>query len=94
MYTYYALKALKFNVSKHVSKVITTLQLVQMVIGCTVNYYAWLIKTNQTSECAISFENIKYSFIMYSTYFLLFFNFFVNAYIVNKQRSSIKSKRN
>jgi elongation of very long chain fatty acids protein 6 len=92
MYTYYALKALRFNVSKHVSKLITTLQLLQMVFGCLINYHAWLIKTNKTSECSISFENIKYSFIMYLTYFVLFFNFFISSYILNKQNPKLKKK--
>lgn len=83
MYTYYALRALKFNVSQYVSKLITSLQLIQMIIGCIVNYKAWLIKS-QNRTCAISDENIKYSFIMYFTYFVLFFQFFINAYIKKK----------
>jgi elongation of very long chain fatty acids protein 6 len=91
MYGYYALRALKFNISRHVSKLITTLQLIQMIIGCIVNYKAWLIKS-QNGKCAISNENIKYSFIMYFTYFVLFFQFFINAYIKSPKKSLVKKE--
>ena len=96
MYTYYALRALKFNLSRHISKLITSLQLIQMIIGCIVNYTAWTIKL-QNRQCAISDENIKYSFLMYFTYFMLFFQFFINAYIKKPSKKSLnndKSKLN
>ena len=62
MYTYYAFKALRYislksflynyllmeryRVPRGVAMLITTLQLVQMVIGCVVNYMAFSYKQN------------------------------------------------
>ena len=58
-----------------------------MIIGCIVNYKAWLVKS-KNGTCAISDENIKYSFIMYLTYFMLFLKFFINAYIMKTKSNS------
>ena len=44
MYSYYALKALKFKVSRFVSMFITTAQLAQMVMGAVVNIWAYQVK--------------------------------------------------
>jgi len=86
MYGYYALKALRFKLPRQLSQLITTLQLVQMIVGCFVNYRAYLNK-QMKQACAISDENIKYSFIMYFSYFMLFFHFFVNAYYYKAART-------
>lgn len=90
MYSYYALKTLKFKIPGFVSKLITSLQLAQMVVGCYVNYVAYKQK-QQGNSCAISHENIKYSFLMYLSYFALFFHFFLNSYVFKIKRSSTQS---
>ena len=42
MYSYYTLKALKYvSCSKSLAMVIATLQLLQMVAGCIINYMAF-----------------------------------------------------
>ena len=46
MYSYYTLKALKVPVPKVIAMVITSIQLLQMVGGCTVNYLAFTYKQN------------------------------------------------
>ena len=46
MYTYYAFRALRYRVPKIIAMVITSLQLVQMIIGCVVNYMAFNYKQN------------------------------------------------
>ncbi len=85
MYSYYVFKALQFKVPAFVSQIITTGQILQMVAGCFVNYVAY--KTKVSNEyCGISDENIKYSSLMYFSYFVLFFNFFINAYICKKSK--------
>ncbi|KAL7668962.1 hypothetical protein ACOME3_009639 [Neoechinorhynchus agilis] len=68
-----------FRVPLVISKVITILQILQMVVGCVINYVAYHVK--QQRPCAISDENIQYSFIIYLTYFILFGHFFIRAYI-------------
>lgn len=80
MYTYYALRALKFKVPNQVRMVITLLQLSQMVVGCFINFYVYSMK-NSGHYCAITYENIGYSFLMYFSYFVLFAKFFYDAYI-------------
>jgi len=85
MYTYYAFKALKYRVPKFVAMVITSLQLLQMVIGCVVNYMAFTFKQNGM-QCGVSDTNLKLSLLMYTSYFVLFARFFYNAYFNKNQK--------
>ena len=90
MYSYYGFRALRFKIPKWVNMAITSAQLSQMVFGIYVNIMAYLIKKNG-GHCEITDENIKWSFIMYFSYFLLFFHFFYKAYIAPKPKSTIKA---
>lgn len=92
MYSYYALKAMRFNVPKWISMFITFSQLLQMVIGCLVNVWAYQIK-NEGTFCNVSYDNIKYSLIMYASYFILFAHFFYSAYLSGKPKSSKAGKK-
>lgn len=87
MYSYYALRALKLNVPRWVSMIITLLQLTQMIIGCWVNLQAWQYKSNGET-CQVTEENLKVSLMMYATYFLLFAHFFLGSYIWKTKRTS------
>uniref|UniRef100_A0A2P2HWR7 Elongation of very long chain fatty acids protein n=1 Tax=Hirondellea gigas TaxID=1518452 RepID=A0A2P2HWR7_9CRUS len=89
MYSYYALKALKFKVSRFVAMFITTAQLAQMIMGAAVNIWAYQVK-QAGNECHVSYENIKISLIMYTSYFVLFAHFFRRAYM--KKPSGIDQK--
>lgn len=92
MYSYYACKALKIRVPLFISKLITTSQLIQMIFGCYVNWVAYQTKTNTKNiECNISNENIFYSFLMYFSYFILFFHFFFNVYVQKKKTMAKQS---
>jgi len=93
MYTYYAFKALRFSVPKCVAMCITSLQLLQMVVGCTVNFIAYQYKQNGT-ECGASDNNLKLSLIMYTSYFVLFARFFYNAYVYRCQTKGTKISSN
>ena len=56
------------------------MQLIQMVVGCLVNF--WVIQIKQSGqECHVSDQNIKMSLLMYASYFVLFGRFFFNAYV-------------
>ena len=92
MYSYYGFRALRFNIPKWVNIVITSGQISQMVFGIYVNTVAYF-KKQRGEACAVSYENIKWSFIMYFSYFLLFFHFFYKAYVA-KPKSSSRSKSN
>ena len=80
MYSYYAFRAMRFNIPKWVNMTITTGQISQMVFGIYVNCVAYFRK-QRGQPCQVSDENIMWSFIMYGSYFLLFFHFFYKAYI-------------
>jgi len=84
MYTYYAFRALRFRIPKYVAMVITTLQLVQMVVGCLVNYIAYTLKKRGV-ECGVSNTNLKMSLLMYTSYFVLFARFFYNTYFRRRE---------
>ena len=71
MYTYYGVRASRIKVPNVLAMVITTLQLVQMVVGCTVNYIAYTLKRRGV-ECGVSNTNLQLSLLMYTSYFVLF----------------------
>jgi len=79
MYTYYGLKSLGIRVPRAVAMLITTLQLSQMIVGVTVNVYARYLKATG-SDCLIPTQHIDMALIMYGSYFVLFGQFFYNAY--------------
>src|SRR5581483_2922808 len=85
MYSYYALRALKIRVPKPISMFITTSQILQMVIGVTVNVYGYLSQ-GRGEKCDVSDENIQLSLLMYSSYFVLFVRFFYNSYIGKRNK--------
>jgi elongation of very long chain fatty acids protein 6 len=90
MYAYYGCRAMRFRIPKWVNIVITSGQISQMIIGIYVNSIAYS-KKKRGEYCGVSDENITWSFIMYFSYFLLFFHFFYNAYIApspKKQRQT------
>jgi len=91
MYSYYALKAMRFRVPRGVAMFITSIQLVQMVVGCVVNYIVYVMKEDGL-ECHVSDRNIKLSFLMYTSYFVLFAHFFYHAYFGSTDGQGIKEK--
>ncbi|CAF0714761.1 unnamed protein product [Brachionus calyciflorus] len=93
MYSYYACKALKIRVPLFISKLITTSQIVQMIFGCYVNWVAYQTKKySPQTKCNITNENILSSFVMYLSYFVLFFHFFFNAYVLKKKARNLQKK--
>merc|ERR1712112_130248 len=79
MYSYYAIRAMKVKVPRVIAMSITSLQLLQMVVGCVINYLAFQFKRSG-ADCGVSDTNLMYSTLMYASYFLLFARFFHNAY--------------
>jgi elongation of very long chain fatty acids protein 6 len=80
MYTYYALRAMRYSPPKFISMVITTLQLIQMVIGFAINVWAYRFLEPGQKDCCISKHNVNFSLLMYGSYFILFARFFHKAY--------------
>ncbi|EEB20089.1 conserved hypothetical protein [Pediculus humanus corporis] len=91
MYSYYALKSMGYRPYKSIQMIITTLQLIQMVVGCFINLWAYnfinSVPSSSSMEssgpyfCHISKLNIKLSVAMYFSYFVLFSRFFYKNYI-------------
>lgn len=82
MYSYYALRAMRFKPPRAISMVITSLQLTQMIVGCAINIWAHdFLTSNSRSSCHISPLNIKLSIAMYFSYFVLFARFFYKSYL-------------
>ena len=69
----------RFRVPRCLAMIITTLQLIQMVVGCLVNFWTYQMKEDG-QDCQVSDTNIKISLLMYTSYFVLFARFFYNAY--------------
>lgn len=72
--------------------IITALQLIQMVVGCLVNFWTYQMKQDGL-ECQVSDTNVKLSLLMYISYFVLFARFFYNAYCKNKNSCEKPQKR-
>jgi elongation of very long chain fatty acids protein 6 len=83
MYSYYAFRAMKFYIPKWVQVTVTMFQLSQMVVGCFVNYKAYIYKQDRAS-CEVAYSNIFWSFVMYAVYFGLFLHFFCVSYLSKK----------
>lgn len=82
MYSYYALRAMGYKPPRFIPMVITSMQLTQMIVGCTINLWAYdYLQTYNTSSCHISPINIKLSIAMYASYFVLFARFFYATYL-------------
>lgn len=88
MYSYYALRAAGFRVSRKFAMFITLSQITQMLVGCVVNYlvFHWM----QQDQCYSHFPNIFWSSLMYLSYLVLFCHFFFEAYI-GKMRKTTKA---
>ncbi|KAI3386603.1 hypothetical protein SNEBB_011183 [Seison nebaliae] len=94
MYTYYGLRAAKFRIPKFVNIFITSIQILQMFIGCFVAYHILKLK-NQNVPCRSSMDNVYYSFLLYFSYFILFSKFFLDTYIFpQKKMTQTKTKIN
>lgn len=86
MYTYYAFRAMRFSIPKWVSICITTMQITQMILGTTVNVWAYDVKS-RGDYCQATLQNLRWSIMMYISYWFLFSYFFYNAYV---KRGSMK----
>ncbi|XP_044752823.1 elongation of very long chain fatty acids protein 6-like [Coccinella septempunctata] len=84
MYSYYALRGLGYKIPKQVSICITSLQILQMMVGCLVNVYG-LIQIQKGIECETTHLNIFFSLVLYLSFFILFVHFFLNTYSKEKK---------
>ncbi len=91
MYSYYAVRALGFRVPRNIAMIITISQIVQMILGTFVTYYAYYSKFNN-KNCMISYSTVYAGILMYISYFLLFAYFFINSYFGSSSSSKTSQK--
>lgn len=79
MYTYYAARAAGLRVPRPCAMLITTVQILQMVMGLTVLglVYHWM----NDVHCPSNMDNIMWGTLMYLSYLVLFASFFYNTYL-------------
>ncbi|MBW03447.1 Elongation of very long chain fatty acids protein 3, partial [Eschrichtius robustus] len=90
MYTYYTLKAAKVKPPRWFPMLITSLQILQMFMGATVGILTYIWRQEQ--GCHTTKEHLFWSFILYTTYFLLFVQFFHQNYVITKVKAKTKSQ--
>lgn len=98
MYTYYSVRASGiYKPPICINMFITVLQIVQMIIGLSLNIFVYLNVGNPDWSCDANSEHglelCYVSFVMYFSYFLLFVHFFLSTYIFkgNKKKAPYKS---
>lgn len=91
MYTYYTVRALQIRVPRWISIFITSIQILQMLVGMIINLSSYIVKS-RGGFCQQSVENMRYSLVMYASYFLLFAYFFYSSYFKSKPKPNGKKK--
>lgn len=81
MYFYYTFSALNFKISNKIKIIITSIQIIQMIIGCLINYFAYYYKKNNIT-CQTTYKNIYFAAFIYTTYLILFINYFLRKYSI------------
>lgn len=91
MYTYYAARAAGVRVPRPCAMIITTSQILQMVMGLAVlgGVYYWMHEV----RCPSNMHNITWGSLMYLSYLILFAVFFYNSYLKGSSSSSSGEKR-
>lgn len=91
MYSYYALRAFRVRIPRPISVTITTMQIMQMLIGLYVASFIFAQKLSGQA-CKMTMGESVFSFAIYTSYFVLFLNFFIRSYFFTQ--SSIKPVSN
>jgi len=83
MYSYYAIKALRFKLHPKIAMFVTSLQLIQMVMAVVFSTYsAVIMKLYGDDACPHrDWWSLKLSFTIYTTYAVLFAKLFLDYYV-------------
>jgi len=85
MYSYYAIRAYGLRPPRFVNKIITSLQILQMVVGTfsvfAIKYWESAPSVENSPFCKTSELHFYFGSFMYFSYFILFMNFFYKSYI-------------
>lgn len=89
MYTYYVFRSLQMYIPRQIAMAITSLQIIQMIIGFYVSAYAFFSKVSG-NYCEIPLKTATFGFAVYSVFFFMFAKLFVNNYITKKNNQNNK----
>ena len=85
MYTYFMLKGLGVKVPSFVAQIITSLQLAQFCMGLAVVAVS-AVRLLRGEVCNSTMACASYGLVIYSSYLVLFLNFFYHRYIKPKAK--------
>ncbi|CAG7838170.1 unnamed protein product [Allacma fusca] len=88
MYTYYALKCQKIHVPKFFAMALTSMQILQMVVGLCLNLYSLNVIYNGPT-CHRPVDLVLFGIFIYSTYFALFLNYFFRTYFARQNKPKV-----
>ncbi|CAL8097174.1 unnamed protein product [Orchesella dallaii] len=87
MYPYFALKTRNVHIPRQISNTITSLQLVQMIVGLIVNLYTMFLIKMGDSQCSRHPVSIKVFIIVYGSFTILFGKLFYEAFFLGKRKT-------
>nr|WPW53315.1 elongation of very long chain fatty acids protein 6-like D protein [Hemicentrotus pulcherrimus] len=93
MYFYYVVRILGVRVPKRLSMILTTIQIIQLIIGTYVQFYVAWIYFFGGRPCELDLFGVVVGSFGYGSVCLLFIDFFVKSYIMKgnrQERSSLK----
>lgn len=97
MYGYFALKAMRFNVPNFVNVIITSSQLVQMIVGVAMHVIV-CVERSKGVDVQFTFVSSIAGLLLYFGFLILFANFFIQSYLLpackSKNYSSQKNDCN
>ena len=85
MYTYYALQTIGVRIPKVFSMILTTMQILQMIIGIIVTSMTH-VYLNSDSGCNTTNLITICGYLMYASYFVLFVKFFTQSYFSSSKK--------
>jgi elongation of very long chain fatty acids protein 6 len=90
MYTYFALRAARCRLPRWVAMGVTSLQLLQMVLGMTTLVHS-LVRFENGAFCHITRPTAITGILIYLSYFILFSDLFYKNYLVGPSSKSLNS---
>ena len=86
MYSYYCTRTMRIRLPKEIPRLITSLQIIQMVYGIFIALCAITYKSIGF-ECKTNYAVLFWAISMYCSYFVLFVNFFFQSYVESHEKT-------
>jgi len=93
MYSYYFLRSMKIRVPGIVARFITTIQIVQFIIACSILGHLGVLIYGQGVNCDFEPKVFLLASFMNITYLTLFINFFLQSYVFGGGKDKYRSDK-